>query len=69
MRSVPVTERCVDCRIPVAEIEALGFGVVLWSADGRRDLRVGAGVLRVEAPALGNVAEASDMGGDGGTSA
>jgi hypothetical protein len=47
-------------------LKFLGLGVMLWSADGRRDLRVvGAGVFT--AFFLGNGADASDMGGEGGS--
>lgn len=54
---------------------ALGFGVMLFSAEGRRVFRWGAGVLTVEVlrvddlrvPILGMGKEASDMGGDGGS--
>lgn len=44
---------------------ARGFGVTLLSRDGRRDLRATPGVLAADA--LGKGADASDMGGDGGS--
>ena len=44
-----------------------GFGVMLLSAEGRRDFLCGAGVLRSELLGFGSDVEASDMGGDGGS--
>lgn len=65
VRSVPP----VEIRLPGARFGAvigspLGLGVVLLSEDGNRDLRA-AGVLAVDN--LGRGAEASDMGGEGGS--
>lgn len=59
----------VEIRLPGARLGAvigcpLGLGVVLLSEDGNRDLRA-AGVLADES--LGRGAEASDMGGEGGS--
>lgn len=44
-----------------------GFGVMLWSAEGRRVCPCDAGVLRCELLNLEIDVEASDMGGDGGS--
>lgn len=62
----------VEIRLPGARVDpvgglALGLGVILFSAEGRRVFRdlFGAGVLA--AATLGRVAEASDMGGEGGS--
>jgi hypothetical protein len=50
----------------VEVLKCFGFGVMLWSAEGSRDFfATGAGVFVVAS--LGRVAEASDMGGDGGS--
>jgi len=51
------------------EAENLGLGVILWSADGSRDFLcvAGPGVLIGAPLAFGSGAEASDMGGDGGS--
>lgn len=66
--ALPVVAR----RAPGARAEdaagpnCLGFGVMLWSAEGRRDLRVvGAGVFKAVFLAKG--AETSDIGGEGGS--
>lgn len=65
-----VTERpagLLEVELPKA---GLGLGVMLWSAEGRRDLRVvvGAGVFEVTflGAGVGAGPETSDMGGDGG---
>jgi hypothetical protein len=51
----------------VDDPKLLGFGVMLWSADGRRDFRVvEAGVLAT-IEAFGSGADASDIGGEGGS--
>lgn len=62
-----VTERLPDGR-RVAGARLLGFGVVLRSVEGMRDLfcEETAGVLSLE-DGLGRGAEASDMGGEGGS--
>lgn len=45
-------------------VVVLGFGVVLFSAEGRRLLRCGPGVFNELI--LGSGRDASDMGGEGG---
>lgn len=61
-----VAMRAPGARDDTEEPNCLGLGVMLWSADGRRDLRVvGAGVFAVAI--FGKGAEASDMGGEGGS--
>ena len=57
-------------RVPGARVaddeNSFGFGVTLLSADGSRDFRVaGNGVLA--GATLANGADASDMGGEGGS--
>lgn len=49
------------------ELKVLGLGVTLLSADGRRDLLVVSAGVFAAAAALGRCAEASDMGGEGGS--
>lgn len=69
----PVEVRLADGRVPAARgTLALGLGVMPWSVEGKRDLRtdgapIGAGVLVVAGAAFGIGAEASDIGGDGGS--
>ena len=50
----------------VDAVNALGFGVMLFSAEGSLLFRCGAGVFSPP-PILGKGNEASDMGGDGGS--
>jgi hypothetical protein len=65
--AVVVAERVPAGRM--LDMEDLGLGVMLWSAEGRRDFfwAGGAGVLKSLVAGLGLEAEASDIGGDGGS--
>lgn len=52
----------------VEEAKFFGFGVMLWSMEGSRDFFGGAGVFGLAVLAgLGRGAEASDIGGEGGS--
>lgn len=63
---VVVATRVPGGRLDVEVENCFGFGVILWSAEGRRDFRTAdAGVFAVAA--FGRGTEASDMGGDGGS--
>jgi hypothetical protein len=62
-----VATRVPGGRLVVEADNAFGFGVTLWSADGKRDFRCTllAGVFA--AATLGSGTEASDIGGEGGS--
>lgn len=70
--AAPAEGRPPEGRIDVENPFGFGLGVAPKSADGKRDLRVveapaGKGAFAVVEGALGIGAEASDMGGDGGS--